>query len=417
MASIQAGKNTFRVRVCVGRDERTGKQVWRTTTFQNPEGMTPKAAERERRRIADEWERKQRADYAAGLDQHRDRITLKAFTWEHWFTNSVEAAGLAYNTLISYRKLAGGVLEYFGERIRLVEITPERIGGFIRWGRTDKGFSDRTVRMHFDALRAILAYAVACGYLDKSPVDSMRPQDKPTVRIQEPDFLKPDEARDFLDALDGDSMPELWKAYFQLLLFAGVRRSEGLALTWADYDSERKELVISKSVTLTGERKAETVVKSTKTGRRRAVPVSETLAGALEARRAEMAAWYGDVKPEWFIFGEVTNPEKPQNPNRVYQHLRRFQDRHGLRRTSVHLLRHSFASLALGSGADLKAIQRTLGHSRPSMTLQYYAGVAEQQTRAAVDGVERTLRRGSDEKKPVPGDSRNEPCANDSKPE
>ena len=58
----------------------------------------------------------------------------------------------------------------------------------------------------------------------------------------------------------------------------------------------------------------------------------------------------------------------------------------------MHCLRHSFASLALMNGADLKAIQATLGHSRPSMTLQFYSGISEKANRAAVVALETAVK-------------------------
>ena len=405
MSSIKTNRNrrgeiiSYRFRACVGRDEVTGKQIWRTVTYPKPEGLTPKAERRAIERAADEWERQQRDDYRKGLEPDRDRVTLAGFIRGHWWPNSVEAAGYAPNTLISYTKLTRGVLEHFGERIRLIEIDPERVGAFVRWLKADRGLSERTTRMHFNLLRGVLSYAVACGYLESNPIERMRQQDKPTVTIKEPDFMSVEEIKAFLNALESDGdMPELWKAYFQLLIFAGVRRGEGLALTWADYDAERRELTISKSVTLTGESGAETAVKDTKTGKKRRVPVCDTLAAALEARRLEMLSQYGECNPAWFIFGAVENPEKTVSPNLAYGHLSRFQKKHGLRRTSVHLLRHSFASLCLEGGGNLKQLQAVLGHSRAQTTLTYYAGIAEHQSRAAVESVERLINNGGNDK-------------------
>lgn len=405
MASIKTNRNkagniiSYRFRACVGRDEVTGKQVWRTATYPKPDGLTPKAERRAIERAADEWERQQRDDYRKGLEPDRDKMTLAAFIRGHWWPNCIEAAGHTPNTLISYRKLSNGVLEHFGERIRLVEVDPERIGRFVRWLKVDRGLSERTVRMHYDILRGVLSFAVACGYLESSPIDRMRQHDKPTVPHREPDFLTVEEIKAFLNALESDTdIPELWKAYFQLLIFAGVRRGEGLALTWADYDATRKELTISKSVTLTGNPGAETAVKSTKSGKTRRVPVSDSLAAALERRRVEVMEHYGTVNPTWFIFGAVEAPEKTINPNSAYDKLSAFQRKHGLRRVSVHTLRHTFASLALSNGADLKAIQATLGHSRPGITLTYYAGLAESQTRKAVESVENLINGGGNDK-------------------
>lgn len=45
----------------------------------------------------------------------------------------------------------------------------------------------------------------------------------------------------------------------------------------------------------------------------------------------------------------------------------------GLPRMTVHDLRHTAASLAIASGANVKAMQRMLGHASAAMTLDVYA--------------------------------------------
>lgn len=45
----------------------------------------------------------------------------------------------------------------------------------------------------------------------------------------------------------------------------------------------------------------------------------------------------------------------------------------GLERMTIHDLRHTAASLAISSGADVKAVQRMLGHASAAMTLGVYA--------------------------------------------
>ena len=45
----------------------------------------------------------------------------------------------------------------------------------------------------------------------------------------------------------------------------------------------------------------------------------------------------------------------------------------GLPRMTVHDLRHTAASLAIASGANVKAVQRMLGHASAAMTLDVYA--------------------------------------------
>ena len=392
MASVsRTPGGAYKARCCVGRDPLTGKQVWRVKNFHPLDTLTPARAEKELMRRIDEWETQQRRDHEAGLDQHRDRMTLDTFTRERWWTH-IESRNLAPNTVISYKKLMETTLEFFGARVRLVEITVERIDAFVRWLRSERKYSDRTTRMCFDVLRSVLDYACECGYIDTSPIDRMK--NRPTVTHGEPDYLTEDEARRFLECLDSDKyLPSVWKCLFQLLLFSGIRKGEGLALQWCDYDADRKELTISKSITLTGNAGGETAVKLPKNNKTRRVPVSDSLAAILDQRRREMERNYGeDFSDKLYIFGMDRDPTRPRNPSAVYQRMQKFQRRNGLREVGVHTLRHSFASLALMNGADLKAIQATLGHSRPSMTLQFYSGISERANRAAVNALERAVK-------------------------
>jgi len=47
----------------------------------------------------------------------------------------------------------------------------------------------------------------------------------------------------------------------------------------------------------------------------------------------------------------------------------------GLRGLTIHDLRHTAASLAIGAGANVKAVQLMLGHASAAMTLDVYAGL------------------------------------------
>lgn len=60
---------------------------------------------------------------------------------------------------------------------------------------------------------------------------------------------------------------------------------------------------------------------------------------------------------------------------------------------SLHSLRHSFASWSLANGGDIVAVQRCLGHSVPSTTLNLYSHVVASGREKAVAAASDTLRR------------------------
>ena len=57
---------SYRFRACVGRDAE-GKQLFRSTTWTIPDGLTPSKAERAARKAAEQWEKTARAEYEEDL--------------------------------------------------------------------------------------------------------------------------------------------------------------------------------------------------------------------------------------------------------------------------------------------------------------------------------------------------------------
>ena len=56
---------------------------------------------------------------------------------------------------------------------------------------------------------------------------------------------------------------------------------------------------------------------------------------------------------------------------------------------TFHDLRHTAASLAISSGANIKAVQQMLGHKTAAVTLDTYAGLFESDRVATAEGVGR----------------------------
>lgn len=60
----------------------------------------------------------------------------------------------------------------------------------------------------------------------------------------------------------------------------------------------------------------------------------------------------------------------------------------GLQGVTPHDLRHTAASLAIASGANVKAVQRMLGHASAAMTLDIYAGLFGDDLDGAADALD-----------------------------
>ena len=390
MASIKENRNkageivSYRVRVCIGRDERY-RQIWRTTTLPRPEGLTPARERKAVELAAAEWEAKVKKDADNDMAADKDKITLKKFVSD-WLNEHVDNGKHSPNGKRFFAYTSDIIIEYYGGHTRLSEINLKSIKKFLKWLRVDKGYSEATQQHCLGTLKNVLGYAVRTGYLERNPTDNLTQADKPALPPKEVDYLTPDEARAFLTALQDE--PVMWRAFFSAAIYTGMRRGELLAVQWRDYDTVRQELHVCKSVSVADAgADTKTVVKSTKTGYDRYCPVVSELAATLEEWRRETERLYGSVEPDAFIFSAQRNTKEPMYVTSVNRWLARFQQRRGLRHFSVHCLRHSAASLALESGCDLKQISKLLGHHSIQVTLDYYAGVNAERTRRAAEGI------------------------------
>ena len=105
-------------------------------------------------------------------------------------------------------------------------------------------------------------------------------------------------------------------------------------------------------------------------------------------KREQDEKYNGVLLPNAYIFCRVDNPYKPEYPTEPTRWQSKFVKRHKLPNVSPHDLRHTAATLALESGADLKQVQQLLGHKDPATTMKFYAGVTKEAQRRTVEGIE-----------------------------
>ena len=81
----------------------------------------------------------------------------------------------------------------------------------------------------------------------------------------------------------------------------------------------------------------------------------------------------------------------PMQLNTPYQKLQKILEKNGMRKVSLHSLRHSNATLLIFQGVDVKAVSSWLGHSQISTTLDIYAHQIKSADAAASDALELAL--------------------------
>ncbi|MFW5415430.1 site-specific integrase [Nocardiopsis sp. CNT-189] len=154
-----------------------------------------------------------------------------------------------------------------------------------------------------------------------------------------------------------------YRAFVLTLAYTGIRYGEAAAIRARAVDVERRRIRVAEAF---GRDAGEVYVTTPKTHERRSVPVPEFLAPELEA------LVQGRAPGEW-VFAS------PGGGMLRYDNFRRrvfgpAVEKAGLSDLGItaHKLRHTAASLAIASGADVKVVQTMLGHKTATMTLDLY---------------------------------------------
>jgi len=359
------------------RTWRSGKTSY-IVRFKDQDGKWVERSGGSRRKDAETLLRRLQEEVAAGTFGKR----IENPTVEQFFNRYMEAkkASLKPSTWTSYEvAFRRHILPILGKK-RLRDLRPVDIQAWVD-EISQNGLSPATVGRCYRYLRACVRQAEAWEIIDHNPFKGII---LPRVPRKELDFLNADEIRCLLDAA---KFPE--KALFAILALSGLRLGEALGLQWKDIDYGMHAIYVTKAFSYWGG------IQEPKTeSSRRAVTLLPVLADIL----MDYAAFLGNTNPDDFLF--QTRGLRPLDPANARKRFEATLARAGLKRVTLHSLRHSYASLMLSSGANIKALSHALGHASVTMTLNTYSHLIEEKMEEAVTRMD-ALFRGVEEGKIV----------------
>jgi integrase len=229
-----------------------------------------------------------------------------------------------------------------------------------------------TVRYVHRVFSLIMELAVRDGRIPQNPATGVR---LPRVSQGEKRFLTPEQVHALADAAAQYPIPEVGEQYRALILvlgFCGLRWGEIAALRVKRVDLLRRRLTVADSVTEVSGRLMWGTPKSHAT---RSVPIPRSLVDLLTI----VIAGKG---PDDLVF-TTWRGKQLRNLNFRRDVLDKAASDSNLCHLTPHELRHTAASLAVSAGANVKAVQKMLGHASAAMTLDVYSGLFD----ADLDGV------------------------------
>ena len=346
------------------RDPLSGELV---STYHSVEATTLKKAEKARDELILRLE--------ANGDAYDSKMTLSDFL-ESFIKYKEGVMQVERSTVDHYRKQAKVLNRYLGS-YPLCDVGIPVINDWMAQMMSE-GYAPRSVSKPFGLLRQAMRYAVAIDLLRKNPCDFCKP---PKVKRRKMQVLDRAERTRMLK-LAREAEPAPLALAIEFALTTGMRRGEICALRWSDIGE--CEVTVNRAISMDGGTPYE---KDPKTeGSRRTIPLTKRFYAVLRAIEKdkqyvsrELGVPFGDP----FILGTPEPDSRPYHPSRLTKDFKAFCDMNGFSLT-FHDLRHTFATMMIAGGTDVRTVASYLGHSNVAMTLNTYAEVDPDAKRAAI---------------------------------
>ena len=237
-------------------------------------------------------------------------------------------------------------------------------------GMKDLSLSNKTIRGLHAMLRQCLDQAVQERLIPYNPAAGCK---LPPKEKKEMHTLPADKISAYLAAADEHGVLPM----FYLELTSGLRRGELLALLWTDLDIEKHTIAVNKSVRC---RQGELKVSTPKTRHsiRTVVVPQQAVDLLIQEHNLHPDNPYMFPSP---VTGTMYHPDAA---GRIHRKLLKEA---GIEPVRFHDLRHTFATLALQNGVDIKTLSGMLGHYSSGFTLDTYTHITDKMQQEAAEKV------------------------------
>ena len=258
--------------------------------------------------------------------------------------------GSSPNTIMAYRRDLVDFLKYLTQTNQeLLSLDGEHLRGYLTYLRSQKA-SPRTQSRHLSAIREFYRFAYSENWLKENPCDYV---ESPKMPKSLPKYLTEEEVLDLIRSARFEN-PRLY-TLLEVVYASGLRVSELVGLPLTAFNPQEKHLFV--------------VGKGSK---ERIVPLNEYATEALQ-NWIDIHREKTIVRPSKWLFPSRLSKLGHLTRGAFFKELKKLALDIGLDPQTVfpHVFRHSFASHLVAHEADLRSVQKMLGHSDIATTEIY----------------------------------------------
>ena len=251
------------------------------------------------------------------------------------------------------------------------------------------GYSYSTIHKSYVLINETMKHAILQERIIKNPCTGVKLPKKENIKSKEIRFFTDEEISIFKEQAEktyktGKPMYK-YGLILCLIFYTGLRGGELCSLRWNDVNFKKKIIKVDSNTTVTydyndDDTKTRTIIEqsSTKNSKKRIIPLNEKAISILNAQKGIV----GGKDTDFIINGTDTICEVGTLTDCYESITKAAKLKNAL---GVHTLRHTFASLAIRKGVDIKVVSELLGHASVSFTYNTYVHIIDEQKKTAIN--------------------------------
>ena len=231
-----------------------------------------------------------------------------------------------------------------------------------------KGFKIKYTNKINSLLRNIFQFAIQNYDLTYNPViKTFKESHSKIITDEKIRYITKDQFNKFISVIDDD----MWKLFFEMLFYTGMRKGEVLCLTWDDIDLTNKVIKVNKTLY----KIHKNTPTSNKTNQVRSIYLNDAFVQNIAIYKQNRMS-FKDFSNSWYVFGDV----QTLSTTTIERKKHHYFELSGVPEITIHEFRHSHVSLLVneylknGNTDSTKffvMMSQRLGHTIPVMQKTY----------------------------------------------
>jgi integrase len=321
------------------------------------------------------------------LDEHSNIMQTTDMLVDAWYDYwiDIKKKTVRYNTVRNYSERYETNIKPVIGKILLKDVKPLHCQKIFT-NMADEGYRTSTIYQTRITLFNMLEFAKENDVILSNPCkksvksDMGKPADKKEA-------LTIETQKTFLKGAEGQS----YENQYRFILQTGLRTGELVGLKWEDIDFRKKTLTVQRSMEYRYKVGEWRIGEPKSKSGYRTIPLTDEAIRILKNQK-EKNKNIKIIPIEWTEFVFLCRKGTPIKNSTYDTALFKICDKVGIKRFSMHVLRHTFATRCIEAGMKPKTLQMILGHSNIGITMNLYVHTTEDEKQKEIELVAEALK-------------------------